>query len=280
MRDKKFLFLLVNFESYPQLMNYLSSIDRAAVRMPWARVEVWVADNTETDFREIVLPTYASIEVYVCPYHRNTGYFGGASRLMKEVGDLAAYNYVVISNVDILLPVTFFEAMLQLQVGEKVAWIAPAIYSEKEGLDRNPELVYRPSTLKLRMLMTMYKYDVLIRLYNRLLYRLRRKKKVAQARGEAYIYAGHGSFILLTQAFLRSTPSLEYACFLFGEEIFLAELVRKYNLKVLYAPSIKIQDIDHIATSKIDRKIYYQLKYKSVEYLYNTFFRPFSIFHL
>lgn len=276
MRDKKFLFLLVNFESYPQLTDYLASIDQAAGRMPQARVEVRIADNTETDFQEIVLPAYTSIGVHVCPYHRNSGYFGGANRLMKEAGDLVTYDYVVISNVDILLPVTFFEDMLSLQIGENVGWVAPAIYSEKEGLDRNPELVYRPSALKLRLLMAMYKYDVLIRLYNRLLYRLRRKKKVAQAKGETFIYAGHGSFIVLTRAFLCCTPSLEYPCFLFGEEIFLAELVRKEGLDVLYVPAVHILDIDHIATSKIDRKTYFRLKCQSVNYLYNTFFHPSS----
>lgn len=276
MCDKKFLFLLVNFESYPQLTDYLASIDQAAGRMPQAQVEVWIADNTETDFQEIVFPAYTSIRVHVCPYHQNSGYFGGANRLMKEAGDLAAYDYVVISNVDILLPVTFFEDMLSLQIGENVGWVAPAIYSEKEGLDRNPELVYRPSALKLRLLMVMYKYDVLIRLYNRLLYRFRRKKKVAEAKGKTFIYAGHGSFIVLTRAFFRCTSSLEYPCFLFGEEIFLAELIREEGLDVLYVPAVHVLDIDHIATSKIDRKTYFRLKYQSVNYLYNTFFHPSS----
>lgn len=280
MPDKKFLFLLINFESYPQLKDYLVSIDRAAGRAPRARVEVWIADNTETDFQEIILPPYTSITIHICPYHQNSGYFGGANRLMKEAGDLAAYDYVAISNVDVLLPAAFFEDMLKLPLGDDVGWIAPAIYSEKEGLDRNPELVYRPSALKLRTLMLMYKYDILIRLYNRLLYRLRRKKKVAQARGETFVYAGHGSFILLTQAFLRCRPSLEYACFLFGEEIFLAELIRKEGLRVLYVPSIHIADIDHIATSKIDRKTYFRLKYQSVSYLYHTFFHPTSARHV
>lgn len=276
MPDKKFLFLLINFESYPQLKEYLVSIDQAAGRVHHARIEVWIADNTETDPQEILFPAYTSIRIHLCPYHQNSGYFGGANRLMKEVGDLAAYDYVAISNVDILLPLTFFEDMLKLSVGNDIGWIAPAIYSKKEELDRNPELVYRPSAGKLRSLMVMYKYDILIRLYNRLLYRLRRKKKVAQARGEAFIYAGHGSFILLTGAFLRCKPSLEYPCFLFGEEIFLAELIRAEGLRVLYVPSIRILDIDHIATSKIDRKTYFRLKYQSVSYLYHTFFHSTS----
>lgn len=274
---KKFLFLLVNFESYSQLMDYLLSIQQAASLAKDTEVEILVADNTESHIQEIERPVYSAITVRIYPYHQNCGYLGGINRLIQEIDDLQIYHYVVISNVDILLPDTFFQNISDLHLSSNIAWIAPSIYSEKEGLDRNPELVCRPSALKLRSLMVMYKYNMLIRLYNRFFYQLRRKKKIAYAKQETYIYAGHGSFMVFTRAFFLCEQSLNYACFLFGEEIFLAELIRKHNLKVLYVPSIQIRDIDHIATSKIDRKKYYQLKYKSVEYLYKTFFRPFSI---
>ena len=61
------------------------------------------------------------------------------------------------------------------------------------------------------------------KLYTMTLYKTKRYRS-----NEAkYIYAGHGSFIILTKAFFQNYSNIAYPMFLYGEEIYLAELIRE-----------------------------------------------------
>ncbi len=70
------------------------------------------------------------------------------------------------------------------------------------------------------------------------------------------IYAGHGSFMLFTKAFVLNYPELHYPTFMYGEEIYMAELIKKSQLKVRYTPTLHIANTGNISTGLIhqDRK--------------------------
>ena len=65
---------------------------------------------------------------------------------------------------------------------------------------------------------------------------------------------------------------MDYPCFLFGEEIYLAEHLRKRGLKTYYDPNLKVYDSDHVSTGKMKSKAYYQYNYKSIDMLLKEYF--------
>jgi GT2 family glycosyltransferase len=156
------------------------------------------------------------------------------------------------------------------EFNEDIGWIAPKIYSEKEGRDRNPKITNRLSLAKMNLLRILYKYPSLFRLHKKTFHK--RKRKEYPEHTELEIYAGHGSFIILTRNFLKKQIRFNYPVFLFGEEIFFGELMKNADLKVLYLPKLKLYDIDHVSTSQFDDKWYCKENFKAVSFLIEKFY--------
>lgn len=163
----------------------------------------------------------------------------------------------------------FFLNLERANLPKDVAWVAPKIYSMDENRDRNPKVLNRYSKGKLQLLYFMYRFPMLFYLYTMTAYK---RKKLQPQYPEMNIYAGHGSFMLLTRSFFESYPKIEYPIFLFGEELFLAELVRKANKKVRYVPSLVIEDSEHVSTSTLKKKSYFKYNQDSIKYILNTFY--------
>ena len=64
-----------------------------------------------------------------------------------------------------------------------------------------------------------------------------KRKKYLVVGSPKDVYAGHGSFIILTKYYLSKVGIVNYPVFLFCEEIYLAEMCRINNLLVRYEPS-------------------------------------------
>lgn len=268
---KRFLLLCVTYHSYEELKRYVASVDMAAQHASneWA-VDLYVADNTESGFQEIELKTKAIHQIRVFPYHENIGYFGAVQRMMAVVDSIAEYQFAAISNVDLEMPEDFFSRLGQLKVADNVGWVANAIVSGLERRDRNPKIMHRYSEGRLKQLRFLFKYPILHYLYQKTLYL--RKRAYAQ-RPAMHIYAGHGSFILLTQSFLIRYPLLSYPMFLFCEEIYVAELCREAGLLVRYEPSVSVLDTEHCSTGKMRKSFYYKANYQSIDYILNTYYK-------
>ena len=104
--------------------------------------------------------------------------------------------------------------------------------------------------------------------YNHTLYKS--KKLAKHERGE--IYAGHGSFIILTKAYFERCGKIDYPVFLFCEEIWLAEKCRQAGLKVVYDPRMTIYDSEHVSIGKMPHDTYCRLNYDAVQYIIKTFY--------
>ena len=262
------LFLCVNYHSYPELDDYLDSINRAALsfKNPLS-VDVKVADNSVENRQPVDVSRYNSIHIEVSPYHKNLGYMGAISRLIQDAGPekVKTYDFVIVSNVDLLLSESFFTGLLALETDANTGWIAPQIFSQAEKRDRNPKISKRPSANRLKMLMLMFKYPLLYRLYTDWVYRFRDKKQSRSA--GRLIYAGHGSLMIFTNLFMQQHANFQFPSFLFGEELFFGELARSSGLKVIYAPEIVVHDIDHASTGKINRRAYCRMNYDSLSKL-------------
>lgn len=115
----------------------------------------------------------------------------------------------------------------------------------------------------------MYKIPLLHHIYQNSLYKRKKKKKESS---QKRIYAGHGSFMIFTKIFFTQYSKIEYPIFLFGEELFFAELIRRKSLYVEYFPNIKVYDDEHISTSKMNSKFYYKCNREAIKYIISNFY--------
>jgi GT2 family glycosyltransferase len=268
MMKKKFLVLCVNFNSYTELNDYYDSIEKAALHaIDKASVDVMVADNSTVEIQKVEDRNTPNFSSKLYCYNKNLGYMGGIMQLIEDVGiiHIKNYDYVIISNVDLILTKSFFTDILDYNPGENVGWIAPRIFSLSENRDRNPKIISRPTLKRIKMLLLMYRFPILYKLYNRLIYKYRDKSLSSENNNQ--IYAGHGSLMVFTKAFMDEHADFKFPSFLFGEEIYFGELARLSKLKVIYEPGIVVNDIDHVSTSKLRLKDYCKMNYESLSKL-------------
>lgn len=264
---KRILIIPVNYNSYDCLHTYLKSIETGYSQVvDLIDLVVHVADNS-TSRETFKTDSYnlPSLSVTACG---NLGYLGGVLEVLKRTEDKACFDYIIISNVDLTLSPDFFIELSKVISNKFTGWIAPMIYSSEEERDKNPKIRLRPSEKKMRLLKVMYKFPILHKLYTATLYK--RKKNLEHQAGE--IFAGHGSFIILTKNFIDANTVIEYPVFLFGEEIFLGELCRQANLKVIYNPDLKVFDREHVSTGGMERSFYYRCNYEAISYLLKAFY--------
>lgn len=259
---KKVLISCVNYNSYNELSSYLQSIDDAAkCVVNYVCIDVLISDNS-TYRKKIDLYNFKNINCSMF-LSENIGFLGGALSIINQI-EVSQYEYIIISNVDILMSENFFVTLLNYKKEENVAWIAPKVFSLKEKKDRNPKILNRLSKNKINTMLFLYSIPILYSLYELSIHKLRRNKLQKEYPKDFEIYAGHGSFMIFSSYFFQINRDLQYHSFLFGEEIFLAELIAKNNMKVVYNPDIFVNDIDHVSTGKLKDKLYCKLNYDSL----------------
>lgn len=258
----------VTYNSYKELESYIASIKSSAQYVKeTARITVYIADNTEKDVQDINY-NLDCVNVFTKQFKKNLGYFGAIQKMM-ELYPCKDFDYTIISNVDLRLKDDTFKELVNFKLENNIGWIAPQIYSNLENRDRNPKINKRYSKRKLEVLKIMYKIPILHYIYVIGLYK---RKKFTNNKNIREIYSGHGSFIILTKVFFKNINNISYPVFLFGEEIYLAELCMRNKLKVIYEPRIQVEDSEHTSTGKMKKNFYYKCNYQALDYLINKFY--------
>lgn len=248
------------------MKTYLQSIEMAAEKTSDCQVEIAIADNSK-EKQTVNTDEYKKLLVKQYVFD-NVGYLGGALGVINSI-KTEEYDFVAISNVDLKMDESFLHVLKDVKKDNHIAWIAPRIYSKEEDRDINPKVIERYSKRKLRLLYYMYKFPIFFYLYTATVYK---RKKLAPKYDEMNIYAGHGSFMLLTRQFFKDYKKIDYPVFLFGEELFLAELIRNKGLTVRYMPSLRIEDSEHVSTSKMKKGFYFKCNTESMKYILDTFY--------
>lgn len=242
---KKYLLICVTYHSDEALHAFVESIHRAAERVEGnLQVDIKIADNGK----------------------QNLGYLGGALPIYNAKAQ--GYDFVSISNVDIELAPDFFEQLLKIDV-TNIGWLAPDIYTDKINHHENPYMLTRPTKRNFSIWSIIYSCTWIYRIYYRLHLLKNKQQKVYP---ECTIYAGHGSFMLFTKAFVQEYPVLQFPGFMYAEEIFFAELVRRAQQHVLYTPALHIGNTGNINTGKINQKQKSAWNKESLRAIYKQFF--------
>lgn len=244
---KRIAVYCVTFNSDKELENYKVSLQKA-VEKAGGKVEldIFVSQNTQED---------------------NPGYFGGIRRAMLK-SDVMAYDYAIISNVDLTVEEDFFVKLAAYDCSEDTGWIAPQIWSAKESRDRNPKIMSRYPLKKLKILKSFFHYPPVWALYHKFSYR----KKRLETHPAGEIYGGHGSFIILTKRYFEHCGVIDYPVFLFCEEIWLAEQCQKAGLRVMYEPSLKVSDVEHASTGRMNLGYYCHMNEEAIQYIIQNFY--------
>ena len=223
---KTYLLICVTYHSDEALRTFVESVHRAAERVKGLlKVDIEIADNG----------------------NNNRGYLGGALPIYNAKAK--EYDFVSISNVDLELAPDFFEHLLTIDV-TNIGWIAPDIYTSKINRHENPHMLHRPKKLDFFVWNMIYSSALLYGLYYALYILKSQKTKVYPA---CKMYAGHGAFMLFTKAFVEHHPELHFPTFMYGEEIWFAELIRTAGLYVQYIPILHIANVGNINTGLINQ---------------------------
>ena len=263
----RFLFVPVNYNSYDSLNAYIKAVGCALKTTgdETIQVDIHVADNSSEPMEVDQLDGLT-----ICVRHYdNPGYLSAALKTIYAA-DIPSYDYIIISNVDVLVDESFFASMKDIEVDKQTAWIAPAIFSESEKRDVNPKIQERYSKKRLQQLQLLFRFPLLYHLYTQTVYR--KKVITATQKPQQDIYAGHGSFMIFTSAFFQKCPKMDYPVFLFCEELFLAEKVRSIGGKTTYCPSIKIHDKEHASTGKMKLSRYCKYNFEALTYIIRHFY--------
>lgn len=193
---------------------------------------------------------------------RNLGYLNALPFAADAMPDLQESDWLGLCNVDLTIESTDFVRRLVGGQGaagaQDTGALAPAVVSDRTGLDQNPHLRSRPGLVALIKWRVMFaSVDVA-----RVTVWLIGKVGSLFARGDApprpparsgpaaveQIYAPHGSILLFSPAYRRAGGALGHPVFLFGEEITVAEECREHGLAVHYDPSFRVIHREHAST--------------------------------
>jgi len=271
-----FIFV-VNYKEDDHLVRFVQSVAEAQAVCRSANVDVHVLDNSEKTVPELKqlrsLVDVVGVPVTLHSTGTNDGYFGClrlAQSLVAEGTDCLIY-----CNPDVLLDADFL-LMLEPILGSTGGVVAPMILSMKNEAELNPKYRQRLSEGKLRRLHWIYAHRLTYAIFNE----LARVKEAFCKWGRRLppagitsipIYAAHGAmFIFADVEFFLRLPA--FPCFLFGEELFIAEEARIARVSVVYEPSLRVRDVRHASISQLPDDFRRSLSLKSVKFILNQYY--------
>ena len=274
------IFVCVNYNNSNETIGYINHINS---NLKDNDFNILVVDNSEDELEIKKLISFIenslNKNIFVVKARKNLGYFSGMQFgidfYVKNIGDLP--KIIVICNTDIIIQSKdILQLSLNIFKNKNIAIIAPKITLKKNSKEQNPFLITRPSYKKLIFLKFIYSNQLLNNLHNFLYKKIKRNLKVNTKEkriSNPYIYAPHGSFIIINSIFFEKGGSLNYKGFLFGEEIYLGEQTFKLGMKIKYFSNINIIHTENAVTRFIESSKKRILKLNSInfliKYLYN-----------
>lgn len=271
----KTLINVVNYKSPNECIEFINCVLSCADS---SFIKINIVDNSNC-FNKIKTNFSQNVEI-IYP-HKNLGYLGGANFGLEKFKDEnhVIPDWVIVSNSDILIKdKNFFQKLHKREHEPDLAILAPQITSTLFGKNQNPHLIERPRARKVAFHRYVYSfypllwfYHVCYWAYNFLKRHLGYRPKQSLPE-DGKIYAAHGAFMILTREFFQRGGSLNYPCFIYGEEYFLSETSRAHNLYVKYDNEIQVFHKEHVSTGTIPNRLIGGYLKESITYIYHNFF--------
>lgn len=280
------LTICVNYNNEAEVINFVKELNS---QRDYKDQKIVVADNSD---KEIPSNSIKNLQKNknVLVYHsgKNLGYFGGAYWGMQQyLKEFPFPDWTIVCNTDIHFPDKgFFVRLNNFHKDNPPAVVAPDIILETEGslpsscTHQNPNMTDRPSRMRMHLYKWVFRYYpvyVLWEVISSLRYKIintsgSRKQQQDFVDKPLKIYAPFGAFIIFNKSYFKAGGTLQHGTFLFGEEIFVAETVRRLNLDVIYDPRLRIIHREHSSMTLLNLRKKALYAHKAAAYCADTFF--------
>lgn len=276
-RLPRVLIITVNFRRPECTLAFLQSV---AQLDEFGNCRVVVVDNNSGDDSiariQPEAKRFENVDVLASP--ENRGYFHAAKwALDNSLVENCTPEWVIICNNDILFDRRSFLTELVAHDPNSVGVLAPAVISERTGLDSNPMMATKPGTLRIlryRFLLSNYLVarftQQMAPVVRKLRHHLRRFTRSAK-RSSCQIYAPHGAILVFSRSFFQRGGSIDDGSFLFGEEIGVAETCLRIGCPIVYNPRLHVLHKDSQTTGRTLTRETYQHQKRGLQYALSNY---------
>jgi GT2 family glycosyltransferase len=155
--------------------------------------------------------------------------------------------------------------------------VGPDVISTLNGQHQNPYIPERISRKKMEFFRdissNILKYNTFLLAYylkNKLVGLVQKAARSYEKGRE--VYSIHGSFMVFSNHFFEKGGHFTYGSFLFGEEIFVGEIARMNNLRVVYDPAFRIIHREHATTGIFKKASHVKFMHDSYSYILATYY--------
>lgn len=263
MTEPVVLVLLVHYHNTPLTRQALAHWQAQLLPDGW-RLRLVLIDNSRS---WPAAATPAGVRLVV-PEH-NLGYLNGAAYGLAQYREMedALPRWTILANPDVTVADGFIEQLAHRPWPDDALLLAPAI-QDPGGEALNPFFATRPTRLRMRAYRLLFGVPVLHAAFRW----LRPRPLRPRAAGGGAIYAAHGSLVLLHAWFFERGGRLAYGGFLFGEEIHLAEQVRRLGGRIWQAPTLQAAHARQSTTARLSAKQVRAYQRESLAFLWATYF--------
>lgn len=218
--------------------------------------------------------------VHLIEAGKNSGYFGAAAISLNYLcADLKMElpSLFILSNTDITIETPdFFNQLKSKYENSTAGMIGPRIVSTKHGHEQNPYYVNRITKSKLKrivFLCSVYPFYVCYQKLSNFKAKVKGATKT-EVHEINNVYAIHGSMLVFTKALLQKASTFfKDAPFLFGEEIYAAEVCRLHNLPVVFDSTLLVYHDEHATTGLFKSKKSLKYMQQSLSEILDKFFK-------
>ena len=269
--------LVISYRNNRELIGFIKHL----ANFPAWQISCTVATANGLDPIETIGLSTATLglmpgRLYLVAGAQNPGYFGGAALGWRELQSRNdTPDWIIVTNDDIRFAPDFFERLAGIAPAD-IAVIAPDIVVPTTGLHQNPLYITKPPASRLRLLRWLHHHSVVMQFFVmiRELRQIWRRRKVAlSAPASQEIYAPHGSCMVFSRQYFNEGGNLDYPCFLYGEEFFVAETARRIGLKVRLDPALLVMHHEHSTTGLLAPASISRHAYDSLEFLLREYYK-------
>lgn len=202
----------------------------------------------------------------------NMGYLHGCLYGFKEFNE--EYEWAIISNTDIeFVSDKFFVKFLDNHYDSKIGCIGPDITLKATGKHQNPFALTRPRNTLMKFRKIMYANYFLYSLYYTLSDVKNKIYHTSVQKEKGYVYGVHGSVIILRKECIDRFLEDEIQIFMYGEELYIAEILKENQLLSYYDTNLKIIHNENQVTAKITDQKKQKWCSQSISFLVKRFWK-------
>ncbi len=270
---KKIVIICVCYYNVDEVIDYVNHVKKQSAI---DKIDIVVTNNNDSDQEFHTLVNGINDQnIYLYNAGKNLGYIHGINYgLNRYLEGHVMPEWVIMSNTDIRYESEYFyEQLLSFYPNGYDCIIAPSIYSVYQNLYQNPLVINRYSKFRMFVLTNIFKYMIIERCFNiaNIIRKKFEKSKKTLIENQE-IYSGHGACLIINRRYFLNGGNLNYGGFLFGEELYIAEMVKLIGGKTYFDNRLRIKHYEHSTIKKVKRRTINQHYFLSMKYIFRKFY--------